>query len=186
LLILLGVNFLKASLHRSTQAHDNSVARTSKRLHHGAPQHHRNGSMDNMKNSNTRWLKAGCAVGVCLSLMACSTQDQARVSQAYAAPATQCDAMWSEIQQLNAVLGADLDQPANDANPTLLERGVDATKDSAIKAVGRTTESVVPFRSWVRKLSGAEKHDREVQASITAGAVRRAFLKGAWLARDCR
>jgi hypothetical protein len=168
--------------------------------------------MDNMKNSNIRWMKAGCTVGVCLSLMAFSTQDQARVTQAtitplsdlnlvkkdipeplqkarqnaYAAPATQCDAIWSEIQQLNAVLGADLDQPANDANPTLLERGVDAAKVSAIKAVGRTTESVVPFRSWVRKLSGAEKHDREVQASITAGAVRRAFLKGAWLARDCR
>lgn len=157
-------------------------------------------------------LKIWGALGLCLSLWACSTQDQVRVSQAaitplsdlnlvkkdipaplvearqnaYASPAAQCAAIWTEIEQLNAVLGADLDQPANDEHPSLLERGVDAVKGSAIRAIGRTTEGVVPFRSWVRKLTGAEKHDREVLASVTAGAVRRGFLKGIWLARDCR
>ena len=37
---------------------------------------------------------------------------------------------------------------------------------------------VIPFRGWIRKLSGAERHDKYVQAAITAGAVRRAYLKG--------
>ena len=34
------------------------------------------------------------------------------------------------------------------------------------------------MRSWVRKLTGAEKYSREVEASITAGTIRRSYLKG--------
>jgi hypothetical protein len=38
----------------------------------------------------------------------------------------------------------------------------------------------------VRKLSGAERHDRFVQAAINGGAVRRAYLKGLGEAHGCQ
>ena len=49
----------------------------------------------------------------------------------------------------------------------------------------RTVEGFVPFRSWLRKLSGAEKHSKQVAAAITAGAIRRAYLKGRGDAMAC-
>lgn len=44
---------------------------------------------------------------------------------------------------------------------------------------------MIPFRGWVRKLSGAERHSRKVEAAIAAGTVRRAFLKGVAITKDC-
>jgi hypothetical protein len=44
---------------------------------------------------------------------------------------------------------------------------------------------VVPFRSWVRKLSGAERYSRDVSAAIAAGIVRRSYLKGVGQVRGC-
>ena len=41
------------------------------------------------------------------------------------------------------------------------------------------------MRGWVRKLSGAERHDRLVQTAITSGHVRRAYLKGLGESRGC-
>jgi hypothetical protein len=43
----------------------------------------------------------------------------------------------------------------------------------------------VPFRGWVRKLSGAERYSKEVAAAIAAGTVRRAYLKGLGEAKGC-
>ena len=57
--------------------------------------------------------------------------------------------------------------------------------DAAERALQGAAESVVPFRSWVRKLTGAEKHSKHVAAAIAAGTVRRAFLKGLRVARGC-
>lgn len=145
-------------------------------------------------------------------LVACSTQDQAQFSRAavtplsdlnlvkkdipeilqkavrqpYAYTASECSQVWQEVVELDAALGPDVDKPEDESQPALLERGADEVKGSVVKVIGRTTEGVVPFRGWVRKLTGAEKHDRHVAAAITAGSVRRAFLKGVWTARDCR
>jgi hypothetical protein len=44
---------------------------------------------------------------------------------------------------------------------------------------------MIPLRGWVRKLTGAERHDRLVQSAITSGNVRRAYLKGLGEARGC-
>lgn len=41
------------------------------------------------------------------------------------------------------------------------------------------------MRSWVRKLTGAEKYAREVEASIAAGTIRRSYLKGLGQAAGC-
>jgi hypothetical protein len=43
----------------------------------------------------------------------------------------------------------------------------------------------VPFRSWVRQLSGAKQNEKRVKEAIYAGSVRRAFLKGIGGHRGC-
>lgn len=104
----------------------------------------------------------------------------------YEAPAElTCARLADEVQRLDAVLGADLDTPATATNPSLIERGSDAAGDAVVGAVRNTTEGVIPFRGWVRKLTGAERSAREAAAAIAAGTVRRAYLKGLGQALRC-
>jgi hypothetical protein len=97
-----------------------------------------------------------------------------------------CEALAAEVRALDEVLGADLDTPPSADKPSLLERGGNAAGDAAVGAMRRTAEGVVPFRGWIRKLTGAERYSRQVAAAITAGSARRAWLKGYAAARDCR
>jgi len=98
---------------------------------------------------------------------------------AYAAPPDKaCAALAADVQALDAVLGADLDTPPSADKPSLIERGSGQVLQSA-------AEGVIPFRGWVRKLTGAERYSREVAAAIFAGTVRRAYLKGLGAATGC-
>ena len=106
--------------------------------------------------------------------------------QPYAAPlGAGCDALAAEVRSLDEVLGADLDAAPSESNPGLIERGSTAAGDAAVGALRRTAEGLVPYRGWVRKLTGAERYSKEVAAAIAAGTVRRAFLKGIVSARGC-
>ena len=104
----------------------------------------------------------------------------------YGVPANySCSSLESGIHALDEVLGPDLDTPATANNPGLIERGSNAASTAAIGALQSTAEGVVPFRSWVRKLSGAERYSNKVAAAIAAGVVRRAFLKGLRVSMEC-
>lgn len=104
----------------------------------------------------------------------------------YAEPADgTCAGLQAQVIALDAVLGADLDVPPTPANPSLIERGTTLVSQSATQQVRGAAESVVPFRSWVRRLSGAERYSRDVAAAIAAGTVRRAYLKGMGVVRGC-
>jgi hypothetical protein len=94
--------------------------------------------------------------------------------------AAQCEQLAQLIRPLNDALGADLDTPSKDQDD-LLVKG----RDTALGAMAGFASDAIPFRGWVRQLSGAEQHDRQVQAAITAGAVRRAYLKGLGESRGC-
>lgn len=112
------------------------------------------------------------------------------LAQAQAAPYklptdTSCAAIGLEIAALDDALGPDLDAPETAANPSLVARGGNAAGDAAVGALRGAAEGIVPFRGWIRKLTGAESRAREVAAAIAAGAARRSFLKGLGLARDC-
>ena len=97
----------------------------------------------------------------------------------YTPPADRsCAALAADVQALDAVLGADLDTPSTERNPSLIERG-------AAEALKSAAEGVIPFRGWVRKLTGAERYSREVAAAIAAGTIRRAYLKGLGAAAGC-
>ena len=104
----------------------------------------------------------------------------------YVTPVDQsCRAILAEVRSLDEVLGPDLDAPASASNPGLIERGSTAVGNAAVGALKGAAQGVVPYRSWVRKLTGAERYSKEVSAAIAAGTVRRAFLKGMSLARGC-
>ncbi|WP_234413647.1 hypothetical protein [Ideonella sp. A 288] len=111
---------------------------------------------------------------------------QAALKAPYAPPAaTGCAALAAEVQALDAVLGADLDTPPAADDPGLVDRTGGQVGNAAVGALRGAAEGVVPFRGWVRKLSGAERYSREVAASIAAGAVRRAYLKGLGQSQSC-
>jgi hypothetical protein len=95
-------------------------------------------------------------------------------------PHARCADLAALVIPLDAALGADLDTPSVDEDD-LLEKG----KESAYGAAAGVATGAIPFRGWVRKLSGAERHDKLVQAAITAGGVRRAYLKGLGEAQGC-
>ena len=108
----------------------------------------------------------------------------------YAQPAdASCTGIAAEIRALDAVLGADLDTPVTPINPSLIQHGAElagqAAIDTAMGAMRGATAGVVPYRMWVRKLSGAERYSKEVAAAIAAGGVRRSYLKGFGQASGC-
>lgn len=99
----------------------------------------------------------------------------------YAVPAdSSCAALAAAVHELDEVLGDDLDAGGARGRDN---GGVGALASGAV--VG-AAEGLVPFRGWVRKLSGAERHAKGVAAAILAGTVRRAFLKGLGQTAGCR
>ena len=104
----------------------------------------------------------------------------------YAQPLdTSCEQLAKQVQALDEVLGTDLDVPPTPSNPGLVERGSKEVGNAAAGALKSAAEGIVPFRGWVRKLSGAERYSKEVAGAIAAGTVRRAYLKGLGEARGC-
>lgn len=91
-----------------------------------------------------------------------------------------CAALIALVRPLDQALGPDIDRlPPGDEN--LMDRG----RSTALGAAADLASDAIPFRGWVRKLSGAEAHDKLVQSAIVAGNVRRAYLKGLGEAKGC-
>lgn len=106
--------------------------------------------------------------------------------QPYAVSADRsCATLATEVQALDAALGPDLDAPGASQEAGLAEQGAQAVGDAAIGAVRGAAEGVLPFRGWLRKLTGAERRDREQAAAIAAGTIRRAYLKGMGQSMGC-
>lgn len=103
----------------------------------------------------------------------------------YAMPETQdCTVLQREVDELDIVLGADLDIPSTPENPGLIARSSSEVSSAAARALQDASTDIIPYRSWLRRLSGAERYSRDVEAAIAAGTVRRAFLKGLLRARN--
>lgn len=96
-----------------------------------------------------------------------------------------CESLRSEIQLLDTALGPDLDAPHHSDDRSLVEKGRIEAEEAAVGAVKSAAESLIPYRGWVRKLSGAERFSRQVTRAIGAGIVRRAYLKGLGQAQGC-
>ncbi len=85
-----------------------------------------------------------------------------------------CAEITKQVRVLQAALGPDLDEPETPQAPSLtLHNG-----KVALALLHGAAESLLPFAGFVRTLSGAGHHDELVVEAITAGSVRRGYLKG--------
>lgn len=91
-----------------------------------------------------------------------------------------CSTLIALVRPLNDALGPDIDTiPGDD------ERWTGKSKSAALGVAGDLAGGAIPFRGVVRKLSGAESHDKLVLAAIIAGHTRRAYLKGLGETKGC-
>ena len=86
----------------------------------------------------------------------------------------QCNDIVAEIAAIDHVLGADFDI---------------AMEQRRRLSIGKAAKSVVgsfiPFRGIISQVTGANDRAARVQLAITAGMVRRGYLKGLGQSRDC-
>jgi hypothetical protein len=97
-----------------------------------------------------------------------------------------CAAILSQIAALDGALGPDLDAPVSANNPGMIERGEGVGGNFVTDTLRNSAEGAIPYGGWLRKLSGADQSAKNAQAAITAGAVRRGFLKGMKQSQSCR
>lgn len=90
-----------------------------------------------------------------------------------------CANIRTAIADMDAVLGEDLDVPYEATRD-------DKRKDTAGKVGGLIVNSILPFRSVIREISGAAAQERRYNAAVYAGVVRRSFLKGIGQQRGCK
>jgi hypothetical protein len=97
----------------------------------------------------------------------------------------QCTTIGAEVARLDEALGPDRDEPPAPDEPTLNERAQDALAEAMLDAIRDATTDFIPYRSWVRQLTGAQARSKAVQDAVEAGRLRRAFLKGLGMRANC-
>lgn len=95
-------------------------------------------------------------------------------------PVITCDWLISELLPLNGALGPDLEDARIDDH-TLGERASAAV----LGAIAGAASDTLPMGSWIREVSGSNRHDKLISAAITAGQIRRGYLKGLGESRGC-
>jgi hypothetical protein len=98
---------------------------------------------------------------------------------------TDCAYLGYEVAQLDLALGPDVDVPRDAAQQNLRSRGSRAASDAALDAVRDLTTGWIPFRSTVRRLTGAADNQDDVEDAVHAGSLRRAYLKGLGAQMGC-
>ena len=89
-----------------------------------------------------------------------------------------CQSYSAEIAKLNAVLGPDLDK--------IKPKPDQSAGEVALGEVEKAAGKLIPGSGIVRKVSGAEAHERKVKGAIQSGWLRRAYLKGSAQAKGCK
>lgn len=96
---------------------------------------------------------------------------------------TTCAAVAQEIAQFDAVLGPESYQQGPNRNAW--DRSGDFVEDQTIEAAESTAQDLIPFRSWVRRLSGASRAERDALRAVANGQQRRTFLRGYGASLGC-
>jgi len=94
-----------------------------------------------------------------------------------------CPAVAREISQLDAVLGPESYQPGPNRN--IWDRSGDFIEDQTISAAEGAASDLIPFRSWVRRISGASRAERDALRAVANGQQRRTFLRGYGASLGC-
>lgn len=89
-----------------------------------------------------------------------------------------CKQLAAEVTSLNEVLGPDY----------VVGNEVKENRAGKLAEAGGKTviNTIIPFRSIVRELTGAAPADRRMNAAVDAGLARRGFLRGVHAKQKCR
>ncbi len=90
-----------------------------------------------------------------------------------------CAAIIAEVQELNAVLGPDV-------NETVDKSLAKKREETAARVAGSAVGSIIPFGGLIGEVTGANAERRRYNKAVYAGTVRRGFLKGVGLQKGCK
>ena len=99
-------------------------------------------------------------------------------------PDVSCDKIAKEVTTLDALLGRDWDVPPPDEKG-LNDRAADGASTAFLDAVASGASGFIPYRGFVRTLTGANSHATKVRKAYERGSHRRTFLKGIGLIKGC-
>lgn len=88
-----------------------------------------------------------------------------------------CSDVMAEIEDLNGFLGSDL---TGEAGPREVR-----VERLAVAGGRAAVNSLIPFRTVVREISGAARAQRRLQSAIDLGYARRGFLRAVYRLRRC-
>ena len=90
-----------------------------------------------------------------------------------------CAAIIREVDELNTVLGADVNEQVDKSRAKKRE-------ETAGRVAGTVAGGIIPFRGLIAEVTGANAERRRYALAVYAGTVRRGFLKGVGLERGCK
>ncbi|MCQ8185330.1 hypothetical protein [Parvularcula maris] len=96
-----------------------------------------------------------------------------------------CTGIEIEIADLESYVGSDIDRVAPVGSTSFRSRMSDIADDQAYRLVSDLTTDFIPFRSMVRRATGASAHDKAVREAYRRGRLRRSYLKGVGFAMGC-
>lgn len=91
-----------------------------------------------------------------------------------------CETVKGEMADLTLIIGPDIDskpKAALSAQEEIMEKGSSLLEDAVVGFV-RSQTDFLPFRSILRRLTGANTHEKAVAQALQAGTLRRAYLRG--------
>jgi hypothetical protein len=106
----------------------------------------------------------------------------AAVADPYLPPAPlSCDVLIQDIAALDIALGADFNEAGTPQSPSLTRNN----GHIALALVQSGARLLLPYSGLVSTVTGARRHDQQIIEAITAGSVRRGYLKGLGEAYRC-
>jgi hypothetical protein len=106
----------------------------------------------------------------------------AAVADPYAPPTPlSCEVLVDDIQALDVALGPDFNEEGTPQSPSLTRNN----GHIALALVQSGARLLLPYSGLVSTITGARRHDQQIVEAITAGSVRRGYLKGLGEAYRC-
>lgn len=102
---------------------------------------------------------------------------------AVATPPANCVQLAEEIKALDSLLGEENYQPQ--AQRSITHRAGAEAEDYALSSITNAAADTIPYRAWVRRLSGANSAERKAATAYLFGEQRRTFLRGYAAGRGC-
>ena len=97
-----------------------------------------------------------------------------------------CPEIEQQVAALNEVLGPDWDAlPRHESDPSVSDYAADEASEEVLDIIADEAGAIIPYRSWVRRLSGAKAYQKKVNQAEKRGSHRRTYLKALGFMKGC-